>query len=420
MDTETVQLIVLVILLLLSAFFSSSETALTTVNKIKMRGLRDEGSKAATLVLKLVEDPSKMLSTILIGNNIVNISASSLATTLAINKFGNAGVGIATGIMTILVLIFGEITPKTMASYRAEKIALSFAKYIYGLSLVFTPVIIVINFLANIVLKLFRVNTKSKQAVITESELRTIVDVSHEEGVIESEERQMIENVVDFGDAVAKDIMVPQIDISFVDADCTYNELVETFTKDKFTRMPVFKDSKDNVIGIVNLKDVFFYEGDRDNFDINTVLRKAFFTYEYKKTSELFMEMKKESIAIAIVLDEYGSTAGLLTMEDLVEEIVGEIRDEYDYDEVDLIQNIGEGEYIVDGLTKLDEINERIGLNLESDDYDSIAGHIICLMEHIPNEGEYIESDNVIYTVNKLDKNRIEKVHIKLSQLELN
>ena len=414
------QLIVLVILLLLSAFFSSSETALTTVNKIKMRGLRDEGSKAATLVLKLVEDPSKMLSTILIGNNIVNISASSLATTLAINKFGNAGVGIATGIMTILVLIFGEITPKTMASYRAEKIALSFAKYIYGLSLVFTPVIIVINFLANIVLKLFRVNTKSKQAVITESELRTIVDVSHEEGVIESEERQMIENVVDFGDAVAKDIMVPQIDISFVDADCTYNELVETFTKDKFTRMPVFKDSKDNVIGIVNLKDVFFYEGDRDNFDINTVLRKAFFTYEYKKTSELFMEMKKESIAIAIVLDEYGSTAGLLTMEDLVEEIVGEIRDEYDYDEVDLIQNIGEGEYIVDGLTKLDEINERIGLNLESDDYDSIAGHIICLMEHIPNEGEYIESDNVIYTVNKLDKNRIEKVHIKLSQLELN
>ncbi|MCR5609461.1 MAG: hemolysin family protein [Lachnospiraceae bacterium] len=414
MDTDTIQLIILFLLLLLSGFFSSAETALTTVNKIKMRSLKDKGNKSAGIVIKLIEEPSKMLSTILIGNNIVNISASSLATTYSIHKFGSYGAGIATGILTLLVLIFGEITPKSVASLHADSLALRFAKYIYALSVVLTPVIIVVNFLASNVMRIFGINPNIKKALITESELRTIVDVSHEEGVIESDERKMIKNVVDFGDSVAKDVMVPQIDIAFIDADCTYKELIDSFTKDKFTRMPVFKESKDNIIGIINLKDVFFYDGDEESFNIKDLIRPAYFTYEYKKTSELFKEMKKESMPLAIVLDEYGTTAGLITVEDLLEEIVGEIRDEFDYDEVELIQKVNEKEFLVDGLAKLDDINEKIGLNLHSDDYDSIAGHIINLMEHIPNQGEVIKKDNVEYKVTKLDKNRIEQVKIRL------
>jgi len=409
------RLIVLLILLVLSGFFSSSETALTTVNKIKIKGLVSDKVPRADIVLKLIENPTKMLSTILIGNNIVNLSASSLTTSLAMEYISNnLGVGIATFVLTLLVLIFGEITPKSLAAANAEKLSLKYAYPIYLLSIILTPFIIVVNFLARTVMNLFGLNSNVKKKLITETELRTIVDVSHEEGVIESEERQMIENVVDFGDAVAKDVMVPQIDIAYVESDCSYDELVDAFNTDKFTRLPVYHESKDNIIGIINLKDVFFYNDSKENFDIKKLVRKPFFTYEYKKTSELFIEMKKNSIPIAIVLDEYGSTVGLLTIEDLVEEIVGEIRDEYDNDEEEPIKAISETEFEVNGSTKLDDINDTIGLTLESKDYDSIAGHIISLFEHIPFEGESITNDNIEYTVKKLNKNRIEKIYIKV------
>ena len=335
--------IVLMILLYLSSFFSASETALTTVSKIKIKKLCEENNKSALIVDKLLANPSKMLSIILIGNNIVNISASSIATVyitdicsrMKINDAASAGAGISTGLLTFLVLIFGEITPKSRATVNAERIALKNAKAINAIGIVLTPISFIIDNIANLVLKLIGVNMNAKNALITENELRAIVDVSHEEGVIESEERKMITNIVDFGDSVAKDIMVPQIDICYIDADATYDELMEAFNKDKFSRMPVYKDTRDNIIGIINLKDIFFYAQDKEHFNIEELIRKPHYTFEFKKTSELFMEMKKDSISIAIVLDEYGSTAGLITMEDLIEEIVGEIRDEYDYDEDD-------------------------------------------------------------------------------------
>lgn len=423
MDPSDVpQLIIVLSLLLVSAFFSSAETALTTVNKMKIRSLAEEGNRKAKTVERLIEDPSKLLSAILIGNNVVNLTASSLTTTLMTNICIHAGmesqtsliIGMGTGILTILVLIFGEITPKTLATLYSTNISLAYGGIIYFLTQLLTPVIVIVNKLARGFMRLLRINPDAKPEAITESELLTIVDASHEEGVIESEERKMITNVVDFGDSVAKDVMIPRIDMTFAKVDYTYDELVQTFDVDKYSRLPVYNESKDDIIGIVNLKDVFFYQGNKEDFQISKIMRKPYFTYEFKKTSELLIEMRKESIALAIVLDEYGATAGLITLEDLLEEIVGEIRDEYDENEEDVIQKISDTEFMANGTAKLDEINEMIGLDLESDDYDSIAGHIINLLEHLPEEGESVVHDSVEYTVAAVEKNRIEKVHILL------
>lgn len=427
-ESEIIQLIILILLIFLSAFFSSAETALTTVNKMRIRTLTEEGNKRALKVQKLIDEPTKMLSAILIGNNIVNLTASSLATTFTLSLCEHGGMGknaslatgIATGILTILILIFGEITPKSLATIYSLPLSCAYAGFISFLAFLFTPVIFLLNRFSNLLLRLFHLDPNQKTSAITENELRTIVDVSHEEGVIESEERKMITNVVDFGDSYAKDVMVPRIDMSFVDMQLSYDELIVEFSKDKFTRMPVFDESHDNVIGIINLKDVFFYNGKKEDFQISNILRDAYFTYEFKKTSDLMIEMRKASIPMAIVLDEYGVTAGLLTMEDLLEEIVGEIRDEYDGDEEDIITKVNETEFVASGTARLEEINEIIGLTLDSNDYDSIAGHIISLLEHFPKEGESIQEENVLFTIDSMDKNRIEKVHIRLLPVDEN
>ena len=410
--SDAAQPIILFLLLFASAFFSGSETALTTVNKLRMRTLADDDVRGAKMVLKLIEDPGKMLSAILIGNNIVNISASAIATTMAIEFWSNEWIGVVTGILTLLILIFGEITPKSISTIYAEKLSLRVAGIIYFFTRLLTPIIFIVNKLCIGLMLLLRIDPKAKTTAITENELRTILDFSHEEGVIESEERRMITNVVDFGDSLAKDVMVPRIDMAFASAELTYEELVQAFADDKYSRMPVYSETRDNVIGIVNLKDVFFYNGDRTDFHITDIMRDPYFTFEFKKTSELLIEMRRKSISLAIVLDEYGATAGLITIEDLLEEIVGEIRDEYDDDEEDSIQAVSDHEFIVDGNTKLDDLNEALGLNLESDDYDSIAGHIIYHLDHLPDEGETVTDQNVVFTVAAVDKNRIDKVHI--------
>lgn len=410
-DSTGIQMLVIVVLLCLSAFFSSAETALTTVNKMRMRSLSESGNKAASRVLKITENPGKMLSTILVGNNIVNISASSLMTTLTIALFGNAAVGVATGILTLLILVFGEITPKTLSTLYAEKIALAYSGVIYWLMVIMTPVIFLVNQLSTGVLLLLRVDPNKKREAITEEELRTIVQVSHEEGVIESEEKKMINNVFDFGESVAHDIMVPRIDMVFVDVEATYEELMEIFRKERFTRMPVYEGSTDNVIGIINMKDLILYDQDQP-FSIRDYLRQPHYTYEYKKISELMMEMRKTLNNIAIVLDEYGATAGLITLEDMLEEIVGEIRDEYDADEEDEICMVSEDEYLVNGSTKLDDLNERLELQLESEDYDSIGGLVIGLLGHLPEAGEEVIYEHLRLVVDRVEKNRIDRVHL--------
>lgn len=414
--SETGQLIAIIILLCLSAFFSSSETALTTVNQIRMRTLADNGDKRAARVLHVTGNPGKMLSAILIGNNIVNLSASSISTSLAIHLFGNTGAGIATGILTFLILIFGEVTPKTMATIKADSMSLTAAAPIGFLMKILTPVIFIINKLSLGLMFLLHVNIKDAQKKMTEEELRTIVDVSQENGVIEHEERDMIHNLFDFGDAEAKEIMVPRIDMTFVQADATYQEVLDIFRQDMFTRLPVYEDSTDNVIGIINMKD-FLLQNDTPEFSVRNLLREPHFTYEHKNTADLFLEMRKSSISLAIVLDEYGVTAGLITLEDLLEEIVGEIRDEYDADEEDDITRISDREFYVLGSANLNDVSEALSLHFTSDDYDTIGGYCLGLLDHLPEKNEIILTDNnILLRIDRMEKNRIERIYIRLPE----
>lgn len=411
--SDVIRFLILLILLVLSALFSSAETALTTVNRIKMRSLAEEGTRHADLVLQLTEHSGKMLSAILIGNNIVNLTAASLATSLAY-QFGGHMVAIASGILTLLILIFGEIMPKTMATLHAERMSLFYAPTVSVYMKLMTPVIFVINGLSRGILFLFRVHADPGSRSMTENELRTIVEVSHEDGVIESDEREMIYNVFDLGDARAKDVMVPRVHVTFADIDSSYQELIEIFREDKFTRLPVFEGTTDNVVGTINMKDLLLYDNSRE-FHIRDILREAYFTYEYKSISELLVEMRQASLNIAIVLDEYGETAGLITLEDILEEIVGEIHDEYDDNEEEFIRQISPSEYVVEASINLEELNDRLGLDLSSESYDSLGGFIIELLDRFPEKNDAITTeDGIRMVVESLDKNRIEHVRLFL------
>ena len=412
-SSDYIQLLILILLIGLSAFFSSAETALTTVNKIRIRNLAEAGDKSAVTLMKVLEDQGKMLSAILVGNNVVNLTASSMSTTLAMNIWSNKAVGVATGVLTLVILVFGEISPKTISTLYSEKISLKYAKFIYLFMTVMTPVIYAVNVLSSGFLRLVHVDPNRKQEAITEDELRTIVEVSHEEGVIESEEKKIINNVFDFGDSVAKDIMVPRIDMAMVEVDATYDELIDIFREEKYTRMPVYEETTDNVIGIINMKDVLLIDRNEE-FHIRDLLREPLYTYEYKNTAELMVEMRQTSNNMIIVLDEYGATAGMITLEDLLEEIVGEIRDEYDEDEEQELVKVGPGEYVVEGSMKLDDLNDQLELELESEDYDSIGGLIIGQLDRLPEEGESVVCDGIRLVVDRLDKNRIDRVHMYL------
>ena len=412
--SDIIQLVIVIILLSASAFFSSAETALMTSNKLKMRNLAENGDKRAAKVLKVTENTDKMLSAILIGNNIVNLTASSISTALTLKIFGSKLVGIATGILTFLILVFGEITPKNVASKNAENMALAYIGVISFLVTLLTPVIFIVNTVAKFVISIFNKNGDDNNAV-TEEELRAMVEYSHEEGVIENEEKKMIVNVVDFGDTVAGDIMVPRVDMVMVDEKSSYEEILQVFREERYTRIPVYEETPDNVIGILNVKDFLLIE-DEENFVMKELLREPLYTYEYKKTSALMMDMRKTGANIVIVLDEYGITAGLITLEDMLEEIVGEIRDEFDADEDEGITKISDLEYLIDGSTNLDDINDRIGLSLSSEEYESIGGLIMEKLGRLPVEGEIINFDNIVLTVKKMDHARIEKVCLKLKQ----
>ena len=410
------QFAILLVLLMLSAFFSSNETALTTANKIRLRALADDGNKRAAMVLDVTENhTSKMLSAILIGNNIVNISASSLSATLAY-AFGGYMVSIATAILTVAILVFGEITPKNYATINAEKISLRYIGVIRFFMTIMTPVIFIINLFSRGIMRLLRVDPDAARKGMTEEELRTIVDVSHESGVIESGEKEMINNVFDLGDANAKDIMVPRVHVTFASVDSSYEELIRIFREDKFTRLPVYEDSQDNIVGILNMKDLLLYDRDA-SFNVRDIMRTPHFTYEYKSISELLVEMRESTFNIAIVLDEYGELAGIITLEDILEEIVGEIHDEYDEAEDEPLLCISDREYVIEGSMNLDDVNERLDTDLASEDYDSLGGFIIGRLDRLPEAGdEVVTEDGIRLVVDALEKNRIEKVHVYLPE----
>ena len=418
MDPDVIiELIILVLLLILSGFFSSAETALTTVNLNKLRVIIDENDKkrkAAALVMKMREDSSKLLSTILIGNNIVNISASALATVLCTNLFGSKFVGVVTGILTFIVLVFGEITPKTFATHNSLNMSLRFSYPIYVLMIILTPVIWFLDIICRGIFRLFGLDPDENPEQMTETELLKIVDVSSEEGVIETSEKKMINNVVDFGDAIAKDIMIPRADMVCVDVNTGYSELLDLIVEEGYSRIPIYDETKDHIIGILHIKDILLDLNNKNNQDIQIrkLMREAVYVYEYQRTAEIFADLKMSADNMCIVLDEYGITAGLITMEDLIEEIVGDIRDEYDEHEDDFIKEISPGHYDVDGSVKLDDLNDALGTSLASDDYDSVGGLMIELLDRLPKEGDMVRTGEVTLKCSRVIKNRVERVDI--------
>ena len=412
-STENIlQIGLLIVLLLGSGFFSASETSLMSLSKIRIRYMEEEGVKGAKLVSSLIEKSSDLLSSILVGNNIVNIAATSVSTSLFISIFGDGGVAIATAVMTVLVLVFGEITPKTIAANSPEKVAVVVSKPISIIMKITKPIVWVFNLLTGIIFKIMGIDNDGVKPFITEEELKAMVNVSHEEGVLEMEEREIINNVFQFGDMQAKEAMIQRLDMVAIDIEDSYDEIIELFKSEKLSRLPVYQESIDDIVGILNIKDIIFLSDEEiQNFNIKNYVREAFFTYEFKKITQLLEEMKKEKTQMAIVVDEYGGTAGLLTIEDLVEVIVGDIDDEYDEEEEEIVK-INDNEYLVEGSTKISDVNEQLGINLESEEFDSIGGFIIGYLKRIPEENEIIEVEDVKFKVESIDKNRINKIRI--------
>ncbi len=407
----TWQIVSLIVLIGLSSFFSMSETALMSINKIKLRHMVEEGVAGAKTVEKLIEDPNKLLSSILIGNNIVNIGASSLATVLATNIFGSSGVGIATGIMTILILIFGEITPKSIAKQKSEAVSLMVIKPIQFTVFIFKPFVYIFTSISSLFIRLFGGDPNESDSFITEEELKTMVDVSEEEGVLENVEKEMIFNVFDFVDLQVKDVMVQRVDIVALDEEATYDEVMDIIKSEQFSRIPVYSETIDNIIGVINVKDFAMVEDLREDFNVSKYVREPFYTFEFKKIVELFKEMKKARTHIAVVLDEYGGTVGLVTLEDLVEEIVGEIEDKYDDDD-DSIEVIKDNEYVVDGSARLHDISELLGVDIDSEEFDSVGGLMIGALGRMPEEKEEVVTNDITFIAEEIEKTRIKKVRI--------
>ncbi len=405
-----IQIIGLIILIMLSSFFSASETALMSISKIRVRHMVDENIKGANKVKELTDNPSSLLASILVGNNIVNIASSSLATVLAINLIGSRGVAISTIIMTIIVLIFGEITPKTLASQNSEQVSLRVASPIFIVSKIFKPIVIITTTISSFFIKLFGGKSDSNKPFITEDELKTMVDVSEEEGILMSEEKDMIHNVFQFGDLYAKDVMVQRVDIIALDIEESLDKIISVIKEEGFSRIPIYSDTIDNIVGILNVKDIIFME-DTKEFSLNNYMREITYTYEFRKVTELFKDMNKNRQHMVVVLDEYGGTLGIVTIEDLIEEIVGDISDEYD-DEEPEIYVVKEDEYIVGGSVRIEDINELIGTKIESEEFDSIGGFIIGVLGRFPNISEEIIYSNYRFIIEDIDRNRIKKIRI--------
>lgn len=404
-------LILLIILLMGSAFFSASETALMSLSKLRLKHMVEERQRGAENIEKLLENPQKLLVAILVGNNVVNIWGSAIATALAIKLYSEGGIGIATTVMTIVILIFGEITPKTLAVYHSEGISLKVAPIISMLVKILSPVVYIMTKITNFVVRLSGGSPSDKKPFITEDELKTIVDVSSKEGLLENEEKEMIYNIFEFGDLRIKDIMVQRQDISSVSVDSNYDEVIEEFKKEKFSRLPVYEENIDNIVGIVYLKDFILLDQSKEDFDLRKIMRQPNETFEFMKIADIYKDFQLNRVHMAVVLDEYGGVAGIVTMEDIVESVMGDIQDEYDEEEED-IQIIKEDEYLVLGETKLDDLNSMVGTNLESEDFDSVGGFVIGLIGRLPKKGEVVEYQGIKFVIESIDKNRIEKIRI--------
>lgn len=411
MDSSSVsQIIALVFLVTMSAVFSSSETAITSVSKIKVRQLDQKDNKNAHLLKKLHDNMQATISTILIGNNIVNIAASSIATILFTKYFNENGAVVSTVVMTIFVLIFGEVLPKTIAQYKNKSVALKFSRFIYLLTIIFKPIVKVLNLLTRLVIRLF-IGEDEDSSTLTEEELKTLVEVSEEEGVIKNQETEIMINALELKESLAVDIMTPRTSMASVDIEDAENDLKEIIKNITYSRIPVYEDNIDDIIGVLHIKELAhkIIEDDRE-IKIRDILKPAFYAYEYIPVVDLFKQMRAKNISISIIIDEYGGTSGIVTMEDILEELVGEIDDEYDNEKE--VTKLSDNEYLVDPEMRIDEVNERFNLNIQSKKFDSIGGFVIELLDRMPKSKDEVEFENLKFVVVNVDKRKITQLMI--------
>jgi putative hemolysin len=413
--------------IILSAFFSGTETALFSLNKLQLKKMQkeEENNRRVKSIIRLLDDPQRTLISILIGNMFVNISASSLATYLAINLFGNIGIGIASGIMIFIILVFGEIVPKSLAVANAEAISKKVAKPIEIISIGLLPLISFFKMIINIMYYFFGKKSIKEKKEITEEDLITLIEVGKDEGAIEEEEKKMIRNIFEFGDTMVKEVMIPRVDMDCIPSDTKLNSILKLIKKMGHSRIPVYGETIDNIIGVLYAKDLLgIYEKwytSKEKFDLKQVIREAYFVPENKKIDELLNIFQKDRIQIAIAIDEYGGTAGLVTMEDVVEEVVGEIIDEYD-EEIKLFEMIGDNTVIADGNISIEKINDILNIEIPENDFETLGGFIFDLLGRVPKKGEKIKYQNFQMIIEQVVKNRIRRVKIvkKLPQSESN
>ncbi len=421
------EVIALLGFIILSAFFSSTETALFSLNKLQLKKMQkeEENDWRVKSIIKLLDDPQRTLISILIGNMFVNISASSLATYLAIKTFGNIGMGIASGVMIFTILVFGEIVPKSLAVANAESISKRVAKPIEIISTGLFPLIKIFKVIISALYYLFGMKSVKENREITEEDLITLIDAGKDEGVIVEEEKEMIRNIFEFGDTMVKEVMIPRVDMACIPSDTKLGSILKLIKKMGHSRIPVYEETIDNIIGILYAKDLLvIYEQwytSKDKFSLKEIIRKTYFVPENKKINELLDIFQKDRIQIAIAIDEYGGTAGLITMEDVVEEVVGEIIDEYDK-EIKLFEIIGDNIVIADAIISIDKINEILNIEIPENDFETLGGFIFDLLGRVPKKGEKIKYQNCQMIIEQVVKNRIRRVKIikELPQTESN
>ncbi len=401
----------MIILLLLSGFFSGSEIALMSVNKVEIRHLKQEGNVKAKIVDRLLDRSDRLLVTILVGNNLVNVGASAVATKIATEMFGSKGVGIATGVVTLLLLVFGEITPKSIANNKARKFSMAVARPIEICYYLFYPIVVTLNLLTQMVSG--EDENYHNKPFISEERIRRYVSVGEEEGVIESDEKRMINSIFEFDDTIVKEIMVPRIDMVCVEVNDSLDKLKDLVIEKGLSRIPVYNDTVDHIVGIVYAKDLLpLLKDNTPAMDIQKIMRPAYYVPETKKVDNLLSELKNKQIHMAVILDEYGGTAGLVTIEDLLEEIVGEIHDEYDEEEK-MIKRENEEEAVVDGRVDIDKLNKVLDLSLPEENYETISGFVLSMLGYVPQAGEKIMLEDLEIIVEEVIQRRISKVRVK-------
>lgn len=406
-----IELFVMILGILLSAFFSSSETAITSVNKFKLRQLEEKNVKNATLLRKLVDDSQNTITTILVGNNIVNIVTTTIAALFFTDIFGAAGAFISTVVVTITVLIFGEITPKLAAQINSEKMSLRFSKAIYIVSIILKPTVFLLGLFTKYLTKKLSDGADNSDKV-TEEDLKTIVDVGEEQGVINNEESEIINNVFDFAGSFASDIMTPRTNMEAIAIDSTKEELDKFLIESKHSRIPVYGESIDNIVGVLHMKDIVTFVAEGREPRLKDMLRQTYYAYENMNIIDLFKSMKKMNVSLAIVVDEYGGTEGLVSIEDIIEELVGDIYDEYDPDD-EKVYKVSDNEFIVDASMHINDFNDYFNRDIKEVKNDSVGGLVIDYLNRLPKTGDIVKVDDVTLICEKVERYKINLLRVK-------